>query len=117
MNRVQKIQYQGKEIIYINYGGLSEDKMIEVLNHAERVILSENKPHLQLTNITDAFATPGFMAAAKVFGKKTQSLTNKSAIVGISGVKALLLRSYNLVTGEKLKDFLTEEEAKEYLVK
>jgi len=94
MDRVQKIKYQGKDILYVNYQGIiREDKMIAVLNEAERVILLDNKPHLQLSNITNAFATSGFMAAAKKFGERTQSLTSKSAIVGITGVKALLLRS------------------------
>jgi hypothetical protein len=117
MDRIQKIQYQGKEILYANYQGIiGEDKMIAVLNEAERVILADNKPHLQLVNISDAFATPGFMTAAKKFGKTTQSLTTKSAIVGITGVKVLLLKSYNFVSGEKLIPFKTEEEAKKYLV-
>lgn len=116
MNRIQKIQYKGKEIIYVNYEGLREPEMVEILNQVEQIILSDNKPHLQLTNISDAFATPGFMAAAKIFGKKTQNLTSKSAIVGITGVKALLLKSYNFVSGDKLKAFATEDEAKEYLV-
>lgn len=115
-NRVQKIQYKGKEIIYVNYGDLTEDQMIEVLNLVERIILSDNKLHLQLINISDAFATPGFMAAAKSFRQRTHHLTDRSAIVGITGVKALLLRSYNAVSGKKLKNFDTEEKAKEYLV-
>jgi hypothetical protein len=117
MDRVQKIQYKGKEILYVNYGGLREKEMIETLNHAEDIIISDNKPHLQLINITDAFATTGYMTAVKAFGKRTQDLTDKSAIVGITGVKVLLLKSYNLVSGGKLKAFKTEEEAKEYLVK
>ncbi|CAA6807840.1 MAG: Unknown protein [uncultured Aureispira sp.] len=117
MNRVYKIQYKGKEILYINYKGLTENQMIDTLNKAEQIILNDNKPHLQLSNIVDAFATPGYMAAAKKFGKNTEHLTSKSAIVGITGVKALLLRSYNFVSGDKLKAFNTEEEAKEYLVK
>lgn len=117
MKRIQKIQYKGKEIIYVNYAGLREKEMIEVLGQVEALILSDNKPHLQLVNITDAFATPGYMAAVKKFGQKTQSLTAKAAIVGITGVKALLLRSYNFISGSKLIAFNTEEEAKEYLVK
>lgn len=115
-NKVQKIQYKGKEIIYVHYGDLKEVQMIETLNQVEDIIVSDNKLHLQLINISDAFATPGFMAAAKSFGKRTHHLTERSAIVGISGVKALLLRSYNSVSGKKLKAFDTEEEAKEYLV-
>jgi hypothetical protein len=118
MDRVQKIQYKDKEILYIDYHDLvGDDKMIATLNAAEHVILSDNEPHLQLVNFTNAFATPGYMAAAKKFGNKTQHLTSKSAIIGITGVKALLLKSYNFVSGEKLKAFGTLEQAKEYLVK
>lgn len=118
MDRVQKIQYKGKEILYINYDDIAgDDKMLEVLNEAERIILTDNTPHLQLVNFNNTFATTGYMAAAKEFGKKTKHLTSKSAIVGITGVKVILLKSYNLVSGEKLKPFKTIEEAKDYLVK
>lgn len=118
MDRVQKVQHMGKEILHIDYSGIvGEDKMIDTLNAAERVILSDNKPHLQLVDISNAFATPGFMAAAKKFGDRTQHLTTKSAIIGITGVKVLLLKSYNLVSGEKLMPFKTLEEAKDYLAK
>ncbi|CAA6807849.1 MAG: Unknown protein [uncultured Aureispira sp.] len=117
MDRVQKIQHKGKEILYANYEGIvGDDKMLEVLNEAERIILEDNTPHLQLVNFKDTFATTGYMAAAKKFGKKTKHLTSKSAILGITGVKVLLLRSYNFVSGDKLKDFKSEEEAKDYLV-
>lgn len=116
MERIQKIQYKGKEILYIIYDGLNEAEMIALMNQVEKIILSDNKPHLQLLNLTNTFGTPGFMAAAKEFGKRTRHLTLKSAAVGVTGVKALLLKSYNLVSGSDLKAFKTEEEAKEYLV-
>lgn len=116
MSRVQKIQYKGKEIIYVNHSRSTIDEMLDTTKQTEELMLTENKRHLLLINISDAFATTKFMVAAKNFGKNTQHLTDKSAIVGISGVKALLLRSYNSVAGAKLKAFETEEEAKEYLV-
>ena len=71
MNRVQKIQYKGKEIIYVNHGSLNVDEMIEAINEAEQLILSENKIYLLLINLSDAFATTKFMIAAKRFGKNT----------------------------------------------
>ena len=116
MARIQKIQYKGKEILYVNYSGLREKEMIQLLNKVEGIILADNRPHLQLVNITDSFATSGYMAAVKEFGANTQHLTHKAAIIGISGVKGLLLKSYNFVSGSKLIAFSTEKEAKEYLV-
>ena len=116
MERIQRLQHKGKEILYIDYGGLKEPEMIILIKEVENVILSDNKPHLQLVNMTNAFATSGYMIAAKEFGKNTQHLTHKSAILGVTGVKALLLKSYNLVSGVNLRAFKTIEEAKDYLV-
>ena len=71
MTNVTKKMYKGKEILYVDYRGLNESHMIQALKQAESIILSENKPHFQLSNITDARATPEFMKAAKEFGKLT----------------------------------------------
>jgi len=50
---------------------------------------------------------------AEVFKVKTE----KGAVLGVTGIKKVLLNAYNMVAGEKLRAFDSEEEAKEYLVK
>lgn len=118
MPGLQKISYQGKEIIYLDYRGQTEEQMIEYLKEAERTILQENKPYLTLTNISEAFATKGFLKQAGKLGERTGHLTIKGAIVGVSGGKRVLLNVFNrLFAGKKgLKPFDSEKEAMEYLV-
>lgn len=119
MPGLQKIDFQGKEIIYLDYRGQSEYQMIEYLKEAERTILDDNKPYLTLTNISDAFATKGFLKQAGIMGEKTGHLTVKGAIVGVNGGKRVLLNVFNrLFAGKKgLKPFDSEKEALEYLVR
>jgi len=117
MAGLSKRIHRGKEILYFDYQGLNEAQMIDLIKQAEALILSENKPVLQLTNIKNAFATPGFMSVVREAGEKTKHLTTKSAIVGISGAKKILLGAYNAIVGGVVKPFDNEDDALDYLVK
>ncbi|MCV9385403.1 hypothetical protein [Reichenbachiella ulvae] len=118
MSGFSKINYKGKEIIYLDYRGASEEQMIEYLCAAEETILEEQKPFMTLTNIYDAYATKGYLSRAQELGRKTQHLSIAGAIVGVTGGKLVLLKVFNrmFAKGEGLKPFDTEEEALDYLV-
>lgn len=117
MSGVSKIYYKDQEILYVDYRGMKEEEMIQSVHEAERIVYSDGgKPHLHLTNITDCSITSAFMSVAKAYGKKTSDITIKAAIVGIVGIQFVMLRSYNLFLGGKMKPFTSEEEAKEYLI-
>lgn len=79
-------------------------------------LLKENKSHLRLVNITDAFATPKFTAYIRQLGKDTKHIPVKGAVVGITGAKKVLLMGYNRLLGGAMKPFDDEESAKDYLV-
>ncbi len=118
MPGVSKIQHKGKTILYIDYQGCkSEEEMIEILKKAQEIIIRDNKPYVQLTNITNAFATPQYMKKAKEVAKNTPKLATKRAIVGIdSPSRKVLLQGYNLILGKNgIKPFNDLEEAKNYL--
>lgn len=119
MPGLSKITHKGKEILFIDYDGVkSEDEMIEILKEAQKLIIKENKPYLQLTNIKNAFATPNYMKQAKQVAKDTPKLATKRAIVGIdSPSRKVLLQAYNLVLGKNaIKPFDDLAKAKDYLV-
>ena len=115
MAGVSKIQYLGKEIIYVDYRGLNEEEMIVTANKAKNIVLTENKPHLQLTNTTGTKAGTKFLRVAREIAKETKHLTEKAAIVGIESSAKIILTTYNLFAGGKLIAFDSEDEAKEYL--
>ena len=110
------ITYKGKEISYIDYRGMKLEEIIKLIDEMEKRALQENKRRLQLTNLEGVFAVPEFMNRVKEAGKKTRHLTIKSAVVGVSGTKRLLVNTYNLFTGANMKAFDDEASAKEWLV-
>lgn len=119
MPGVSKIVYKGKEILFIDYKGTKDvAEMLVILKQAQKIIIQENKEYLQLTDISNAYATQEYMEAAKKVAKDTPKLATKRAIVGItSPTKKILLMAYNLVIGKNgLKPFDNLEEAKDWLI-
>ena len=111
------ITFKGKEISYLDYRGMKLEEIIKTMDEATKSSLQENKRRLQLSNLTGVFAVPEFMDKVKEAGKKTRHLTIKSAVIGITGAKKLLLTAYSTFTGINIKAFDDEESAKEWLVK
>lgn len=120
MAGVDKIIHKSMEILYIDYRGCrTEEEMIKILKEAQSVIIKDNKPYLQLTDLRSTFATPGYMKAAKEVAKETPKLATKRAVLGIdSPARLILLKAYNIIIGSEdaLKPFKSFEEAKDWLV-
>lgn len=119
MPGVSKIMHKGKEILFIDYKGTSGvPEMVQILKQAQSIIINDNKEYLQLTDISEAYATSEYMEEAKKVAKDTPKLAKKRAIVGItSPTKKILLMAYNVVIGKNgLKPFNSLEEAKDWLV-
>jgi hypothetical protein len=118
MSGFSKRIYKGREVIYFNYAGLSEQQAVDALKEAEKVILADGKEYITLTNFTDGFATKGVMAQSMILAKNTMHLAKKGAIVGADGAKSILLKGYNRdLESAGLKSFADEESALEYLIK
>ncbi len=114
---VNWIEYKGKEILFIDYRGLRWEKQLEMLELAEKIILERKEGVLILVDTTDAATSPEFMARMKEGGKRIKLFVEKQAVVGIKGLKGILLDAYNRITGSTLRAFPTQEKAKEWLVK
>jgi len=81
------------------------------------MIAERGEKVLVLADVRDSFASPDFMARLKETGKQVKPVMEKQAIVGITGLKAILLDAYNRFTESASKPFSTQEEAKEWLVR
>lgn len=117
MSGLKKITYKGKEIVYVDYREQTEDEMLETASDLRNLLLAEQKAHLRLVNINNAFATPKFTTFIRELGKETKHIPVKAAIVGITGAKKVLLHGYNRILGGSMRPFDDEESAKEYLIK
>ncbi len=114
---VKWISHNNKRILYADYRGMKTDEMIKQLEYEANMMLNENTKVLYLGNFEGTVIEPAFMRRANELGKKTEPLNEKSAIVGVHGIKAVLLNTYNMFTGGKLKAFPDEDRAKEFLTK
>ena len=117
---INKIQYKGYEIIVTDYSDCrNKEEMIETLLRSVKYIRSTPKMDLlHLTDMRGAHGSIEFMNEVKRWNKDlfTKKLA-KSAIIGIDGLKSILLRAYNTVPSVTIPTvpFNSKEEALEYL--
>ncbi|MBI9050865.1 MAG: hypothetical protein JEZ00_15700 [Anaerolineaceae bacterium] len=111
------IMYKGKKILYVNYGGLSPAEMLEQILSATKMIVDENSDQiLSLSDVTDCFVNKEFTDLSKKQGAISLPLTKKAAIVGVTGIKNILLKGVNAFTNNPRVPFDMLEEAKDWLV-
>ncbi len=115
--KLKWINHKGKRILSADYSGLTEQEMIKQLDYGSAMLLKEKDPILYYGNFTDTTISTEFMQKANEWGKQTNKVIQKMAVVGLtSGVRSILLNTYNMMTGSKMKVFKTEQEALDYLV-
>jgi len=115
---VTVIVHSGKSILYIDYRGLKKkEEMLANLHEAVKIYRSHpTEKYRVLIDVTDAAGSQEWMDESKKYGKEMGKQTIKSAILGVTGVKKVLLMGYNAVVGGRLKPFSTKDAALEYLV-
>ena len=119
MAGVKKINHKGTEILFIDYEGTkSVEEMVEILKEAQKIVMADNKPYLQLISVIDVYVMKEYMVEAKKVAKDTPKLATKRAIIGINSIaRKILLRSYNLILGkDAVVPFDTLEDAMDWLV-
>jgi len=116
---VRMIEFKGKKILYVDYrGAVNEDDMLANLKKEIEIERTLKEKTLLLSNFQDTYVSPNYMNEVNKTGKEIRTkIISKTALVGIQGVKSILLRSYITFTGQKdMKTFDTEELAKEWLI-
>lgn len=117
--RVRWIEHKGQKIIYNDFSKIHSNDVITVVNDFEKMIMDnkENNNLLVLSNMNDAhFFGDAFEEVKRVI-KTVRPYIKKRAVIGITGVKAILYKSVNIFAkGTPTKIFNTLEEAKDYLV-
>lgn len=115
---VKWMNHKGKQIFLMDYSCCKNaQEMIETLNEARTLIAQKPGKVLRLVDVRGASGSREFMDAAKQAGKEVfNAKTEKAAIVGIYGIKKVLLMGYNNISTNKLLPFSSQEEALDYLV-
>lgn len=111
------MEHKGKRVLYADFRGIDGEPAIQQLGALAKEIDGTPGKLLIMINFEGTRATTKFMSHAKQFGKNTVAPRDiRSAAVGITGVKEVLLKGYNKFTGRILRSFKTEAEALEWLV-
>ena len=113
----QWIDYKGKKILYVQYTGLKAPEMLGLIKTAsEMIVAAKSNQVLSLTDVTDCFVNQEFLDLSKKQSAITLQYTKKAAIIGIVGLKKVLLNGLNAFTSNPRVPFDTLQQAKDWLV-
>lgn len=109
-------EFEGKKYVYGDFKNLSEPKCIECLEALAALINAQPGKVRSLSDFTGATLGSDFMARAKDLGKSVfEPRAEKQALLGIDGLKKMLLSAYVKFTGSKMKPFDTEPDALKFI--
>lgn len=106
-------EHNGKRIIFVDYRGLKEMEMIELVNYHLEVTLTTRMPFL--ADYHNAYVTPGYMTHARIFAETTKELIDKGAFLGVTKVKSFILKGVVLLIGVNYQAFDSRDKAIEFL--
>ena len=115
---ISYISYKGQDILYIDLReSKTEKRSKELLKETVKAYQESEGNLIALTNVEGAFMNPEIIEETKKYAKSLFSLkAKKRAMVGVKGLKKLIFNGYAAISGNNIRLFDTEEEAKEYLI-
>lgn len=110
------IEHKGKRILLVKYGGLKPAEMLDLILTATQMLVAEKSNQvLSLSDVTDCYVNKEFTELSKKQGAISLPLTKKAAIVGVVGIKSILLKGVNAFSPKPRVPFDTVEEALDWL--
>lgn len=115
---VQWITHNGKQILFSDYSGLKGSDYNDAVKSSAEMLKSASDKTLVLVDVRGAMIDATAALYAKSLGEVFAEKTEKIALVGVSGMKEMLLEAYNHFTGhaDQQKIFQSLDEAKDWLV-
>ncbi len=115
---VIKIKYQHEEIVYVDYRLQTQVEMDKVLDDSLKAVKGVAETGVKVSVLVDVRGVPitsEFINKQMREAKAYVPFIQKSAILGITGVKRLFFEMYLLFTNSKMRAFDTKEDALAYL--
>ncbi|MDB4948656.1 MAG: hypothetical protein JWM27_1305 [Gemmatimonadetes bacterium] len=118
MERTRFIEHRGKKILLLDYSGIKNpaDALREIELSKAEVVKHAPKSLRVLTDTTDAHYDSTVVQALKELAAHDEPYVIASAVVGVSGLKKVVLTGVNLFSRRKITMFNTRPEALEWLV-
>jgi hypothetical protein len=117
MKPSETISHKGKKITLVDLAHTAPAETLAILQDAQMRI-AENPPKsvLILTDATDTVYNKEVSNAIQNFSAKNTPFVKKSAVIGVDGLRMVLLRTVILVTRREIKACATRQEALDWLV-
>lgn len=114
---VSYISHKGRNILHVDFKDIKDKRIVlENLDLMVAAYKESTEDIYLLLDVRGTFTDPEVMDKLKQNGKTTfKGKSKKRAVLGVTGIKAMLLKGYKLFTNTELSVFDTIEEAKEYL--
>ncbi len=115
---IEFIIHNQKEIMYVDFKEVnSQDELMDLFWEGINIVKSSEKCYLVLLDFTGTIVGRKFISEAIKQSKMVFEHRNlKSAVIGITGLKSILLDTYLAATNSKLKSFDSKPAALNYLV-
>ncbi len=116
--RSKWIEHKGKKIFYQDFSALffNVQAVKDELAAVQEIVLKEPMNSvLVLSNFKDTEISATLMSALNDASARTKDHVQKTAVVGVTGFKRTLGDMLSRLTGQPLKYFAYEEEAKDWL--
>ncbi|MBN2416249.1 hypothetical protein JXO52_10430 [bacterium] len=119
MSYTSWLEHRGKKILFVDYRGQkTPEGMIQVLEEEISIEIASPTKVLVLANFEGTSGSVDYMTRLKKAGKEIRNeKVQKTALLGITGLKIILLDGYIRFTGDKhIRPFDTEASALNWLV-
>jgi hypothetical protein len=115
---VSWINYKGKKILFVDYNGAnSEKELLNILYEEIEILKDETQRQFILVNIGNSYSTEKYRQEVNRLTKEVvRHKTEKSAIIGMVGIKKLIFGAMIKLSDGHVKLFDNEEDAKKWIV-
>ena len=117
MAQIRWVTHKGKEILVFNFCDRSEADCDQQISKVENSIQSTTqKDILKLSIVNGGSEENGVAEQLKCLSDKYDSLIRKEAVIGLSGLRRVLLRATQAMSNKEIATFDDIEKAKDWLV-
>jgi hypothetical protein len=110
------VLYKGKKIVLVDISNTNTEQILAALPAAQKQIaFLPPKSALILTDVTNTVYNKEVSAAIKEFSAKNTPYVRASAVVGVDGLRSVLLQAVTMITHREIKACKTRDEAIEWL--
>jgi hypothetical protein len=115
---VSWINYGGKKLLFVDYNGVkNENELLKILYEEIEILKNETQRQFILVNIGNSYSTEKYRQEVQRLTKEiVKHKTEKSAIIGMVGLKKVIFGAMIKFSDGHVKLFDTEEDAKKWLV-